>query len=100
MGQPLYRVSRVPTPDSRIIITLCLVPSYSLEGSVPGENHCLLSVHDIPSIELVTPPTKGTCLNTVQHPISLGTSVPHDVVAWYRLTVFCQPTSGVGNQMG
>jgi hypothetical protein len=67
--------------DSGIIITLCLVPSNLLEGSAPGENPCLLSMLDIPTIEPVTPPTKGMCLDTAQHPISLGTSTPHDVIA-------------------
>jgi hypothetical protein len=42
----------------------------------------------------------GMCLDTTQHPICLGIGAPHDVIAWYHLTLFCRPMSRVGHQMG
>jgi hypothetical protein len=38
---------------------LILVPLDSLEGNTPGENHYLLSLHDVPSVGPGTPPARG-----------------------------------------
>jgi hypothetical protein len=64
------------------------------------KNPCLLSLHDVPSVGLGAPPIRGMCLDTALRPIRLDTCAFHDVVVWCYLTVFCQPTSIVGYQVG